>query len=331
MKIWVIIASFAIIITGCLGQTNKNSDIRRYRGELSQPTEASIIIDSLVIDQFDETNIDILRRYIAGNSRWEMRQEQGKIYAIKKEKVDGEYKTSLNGYYSDFGNTLGIYQTRVIISFGQYYGHGNDENHITFSTYKDKNVQLTIEGEHSGTPGNSSYLIIKGEGINIEIYEQAKEIKRAFTSQTLEELNYELTDVLKYKEEIKQTGIIPLSKYYPVTYDSTFFNILDGMQPGIYVVQAGLTVDKEGEAYVKAFDTKDNSRLSADRMTPRTTRQIGWSENRKTVFPYETELTVYEGDWDNQYEARFEIWFRDKDGQERKLAEKTRQIFGWQR
>jgi RecB family exonuclease len=42
-------------------------------------------------------------------------------------------------------------------------------------------------------------------------------------------------------------------------------------------------------------------------------------------------LTVYEGDWDHQYKARFEIWFKDNNGQENKLAEQIRLINGWER
>ncbi|WP_445722691.1 hypothetical protein [Flavobacterium sp.] len=326
MKIRIIIVSFALILTSCLGQTNKG-----YRGELSQPSDAIININNSVFNNLNETDIEIIKRYIAGNSRWEIRKEGDKTYAIRKEKKDGVYTTTLNGYYSNFESASKIYQTRVIISFGKYYGHGNDESHITFSSTKDSEIKLKIEGEHSGTPGNSSYLIIKGEDINVEIYEQAKEINRAFTIQTIEELNTEFSEVLKHREEINKNGVMPMIDYYPNTYESEFFNINDGMQPGIYVVQAGLIIEKEGVVFVKAFETKNNSQLSEDRMTSRTEREIGWSENGQNVFPYETELTVYEGDWDNEYSARFEIWFRDQHGNESKIAEKTRQIYGWQR
>ncbi|MGJ8594238.1 MAG: hypothetical protein ACSHXF_16935 [Aquaticitalea sp.] len=326
MRIRIIIVSFVLILTSCLGQTNKG-----YRGEFSQPSDAIININNLVFDNLNETDIEIIKRYIAGNSRWEIRKEGDKTYAIRKEKKEGVYTTTLNGYYSNFESASGIYQTRIIISFGKYYGHGNDESHITFSSTKDSEIKLKIEGEHSGTPGNSSYLIIKGEDINVEIYEQAIEINRAFTIQTIEELNTEFSEVLKHREEINKNGVMLMNDYYPNTYESEFFNINDGMQPGIYVVQAGLIIEKEGVVFVKAFETKNNSQLSEDRMTSRTEREIGWSENGQKVFPYETELTVYEGDWDNEYSARFEIWFRDKQGNESKIAEKTRQIYGWQR
>ena len=329
MKHWTYLLIFTII--ACTNPQQKTETDKGYRGKLSQPSDATIIVDNSIFDEFNESNIEILKRYLASNNRWEIRQQSGKIYGIRKEKKNDVYKTTLNGYYSNFESDSEIYQTRVIISFGKYYGHGNDENHVTFNTSKDKEIKLKIKGEHSGTPGYSSYLIIKGNGINIEIYEQAKEIKRTFTNQTIKELNAEFSEILKYQDEIKKNGIIPNSDYSAITYEKEFFNIIDGRQPGIYIVQAGLIVDKEGVVYVKAFEIKNNSRLSAKRMTPKTKRQIGWSESGQTVFPYETELKVYEGDWDNQYLARFEIWFRDNDGNERKIAEKTQQIYGWQR
>lgn len=303
---------------------------QRNRGQLTQPKDATVSILNLCIDQFDTARTKTLQRYLSGNPRWEVLQNNGKIYAIRKEMQGGKYQTSLNGFYS-FEDSLGIHQTRVIISFEQYYGFGRDERGITFTDSKNKDLTLTVEGEHSGSPGYSSYLIIEGNYVNIEIFDQTKDVKRKFTQKTIHELNDELSNVLKYEKEINANGVMPITEYYPIEIDTTFYNILDGMQPGIYIVQAGLKLDKEGIVYTKAFDNKTNERLSEDRMTPRTTRKIGWSKNGQTIFQYESGLTVYEGDWDHEYEARFEIWFKEKNGNEKKLVEKTRMINGWRR
>lgn len=313
------------------GQTNRNGPTESYNGKLSQPKDATILLQNLCFDQFTTDKAMLLKRYFSGNPRWEVLQERDKIYAIRKEKQEGKYLTSLNGFYSNFEDTVGAFQTRVIVSFGKYYGFGNDESGITFTDSQDKTVGVTIEGEHSGTPGNSSYLIIKSKNINIEIFEEAKNIKRNFTQETITALNKELSDVLKYEKELTDNGIIPVLDYYPLKLDSSYFHILDGMQPGIYVIQATVKTDRQGIVYTKVFDIKTNQQLSADRITPRTTREIGWSKNGQTLFQYESELTVYEGDWDHQYKARFEIWFKDNNGQEKKLAEQIRLINGWER
>jgi hypothetical protein len=319
----IILALITFSLISCL--------FKRNGGELVLSKNADIVLLNLCIDKFTSDKIIALKRYLGGNPRWEVLNEHGKLYAIRKEKQDGKYLTSLNGYYLNFEDSLGDYESRVIISFGQYYGFGNDESGITFTDSKDKQLSMIIEGKHDGSPGNTSYLIIKSANMNIEIYEQAKNERRNFTQRTIGELNDELSDVLKYEKEINENGIIPISTYYPFKVDSLYFDILDGMQPGIYVVQAGISVDKNGIVYTKAFNSNTNERLSADRITPRTTRRVGWSKSGRIIFHYESELTVYEGDLDHQYNARFEIWFKDEKGKEKKLLEKSKQISGWER
>ena len=325
MRIVIIILIVVTFFSCGSGQTN------RHEGQLAQPKAAEVMLQGLCFEKFTADRAMILKRYFSGNPRWEVLQERDNDYAIKKEKQDGRYLSSLNGFYSTFEDTVGTFQTRVIVSFGKYYGFGNDESGITFTDSQDKKIGVTIEGEHSGEPGNSSYLIIKSKNINVEIFEQAKRVERNFTQQTITEINKELFDVLKYQKEITETGVLPVLDYYPYKLDSANFNILDGMQPGIYFVQANVKPDRQGIIYSKVFDTRTNQQLSANRITPRTTRQIGWSKNGQTLFHYESELTVYEGDWDHPYKARFEIWFRDNTGQEKKLAEQIRLINGWER
>jgi hypothetical protein len=304
---------------------------QRYGGQLTRPPEAAISIQGSNVDKFDAEKSITLKRYLSGNSRWEVLQENGKTYAIRKELRDGKYQTSLNGFYSNFNDSVDVLQTRVIVSFGQYFGFGRDESGITFTDTKNKNVILTVEGEHMGSPGSSSYLIIQGKNINIEIFEQSRKVSRNFTKETIAEINNELSEVLRYADEINTNGAMPVLTYYPSKIDSSYFNILDGMQPGIYIVQASLKLDKAGIVYIKAFDAKTNERLSEDRITPRTTREIGWSKDGQNMFYYESELTVYEGDWSHQYEAKFEIWFKDSSGVDKKLKETKRIINGWER
>ena len=302
-----------------------------YKGEMTKPKEANVLIQDLCVDEFNDKEAAILKRYLSGNSKWEVRQEDGKIYAIRKEMVEGEHRTTLNGFYSDFRDVSDIYQTRVIISFGKYYGFGNDESIITFTDKKNGEVGITIEGEHNGSPGNSSYLIINGKNINIEIYEQAKDIKRKFTENTIQELNKELSDVLKYKEEINEEGVMPVDTYYTAWTNETYFDILDGGQPGIYIIRFGMKINKEGIIYLKVYNNKTKKRLSEEWVSLKSIREVGWSAAGERIFPYESEVTIYEGDWKHQYEARFEIWFKDKNGEEKKLAEKKRMINGWER
>ncbi|MGH1397344.1 MAG: hypothetical protein ACRAVC_25405 [Trichormus sp.] len=113
--------------------------------------------------------------------------------------------------------------------------------------------------------------------------------------------------------------------------DTPILIVNDGIQRGIYLLEAWINPTTEGEVYAKVFDTKTGTRLSPDRISFRSKRVIGWSENGKKFFPYNAEITVYEGDWSHEYQARFELWHKSVTGDERKLVERTRKIYGWER
>lgn len=93
-------------------------------------------------------------------------------------------------------------------------------------------------------------------------------------------------------------------------------------------------VNPGGSGYVdlKVFRVDDGIRLSADRIAEPSNELTGWSEDVDTLFYYNSDVTVYEGDWDHHYDARFELWFHPSDGgPERKLVEVARAICGWER
>ena len=103
------------------------------------------------------------------------------------------------------------------------------------------------------------------------------------------------------------------------------------MQRGIFLVEAWVNPLEAGELYLKAFNTSTGARLSAQRMTPRSIRLAAWSIEPNVFFPYNAEVTVYEGDWDHEYEARFELWHKNSEGKDIKLLETSRIINGWER
>jgi hypothetical protein len=104
------------------------------------------------------------------------------------------------------------------------------------------------------------------------------------------------------------------------------------MQGGIYSVCAYVNPGESGYAYLKVFEATKNTPLSTSRIPERSTEFIGWSDNPTEEFFYNSEITVYEGDWGVYYPARFELWFVPDSGKpERKLVEKVFKIEGWQR
>jgi hypothetical protein len=302
-----------------------------FEGKLSRPQEAHLDLSDQTLAKFDGELNQILFRYLAGNPRWEIREERGVRYAVRLERANGDFVTTLNGFYSAHENGA-VRQTRVLVSFGKEYGFGWERGHITRTKAGESDVPVIIEGEHAGTPGNSSYTIIAGGGIFLEIYDQSPELARTFTQRAFREVSAELKDVISHREEIEKSGILSAPERYPKPLPKkSYFEVKDGMQPGIYLVSATVTPTEPGFAFVKAFNVKTGKRLSEQRMTPRSVRYLGWSEDGKTLFLYGSEVTVYEGDWSSTYEARFELWHRSTNGTEKKLSEKTRMINGWQR
>jgi len=320
-----------IILLFVLGICNICYSQQLDEAQLSQPKEATITIPELCIDKFDEEKATTLWLYFLGNPRWKQVQGIETMYSVRKEIIDGKCLPMLEYSYTKFDDSMSISKVRALISFEGYSKFYDDDSNVTYIDSKSKASILTIKKENSGLLLYSSNLLIKGENINIEIFEQSKNIKREYTEKALVELNEELSYVLQYNKEINNMGIMPINKCYPIPPDSIIFNILDGYQPGMYDIQAGLKIDRTGTIYMKVFDDNTNKQLSSERITPKTTKDFTFSKTNSSIFQYKTSLTVYEGDWKNKYEARFEIWFKDKKGNEKKLIEKKRLINGWQR
>lgn len=302
-----------------------------YGGKLSISQEAHVDFSDQTLMKFDEDLSPLLFRYLAGNPRWEIREERGLRYAVRIERVHGAYQTTLNGFYSTYVGGA-VLQTRVLISFGDAYGFGRERGNITRTPPGEKDVPLIIESERAGTPGYSSYTIVSGGKVFLEIYDQAPNLARSFTQRAFNEVSAELANVIEHRTSIEKSGILPVQKHYPIPLPTKrFLEIKDGLQPGIYLITAAVSPIEPGYAYIKVFNSKTGKRLSKERLTPRSVRYLGWSDEGGTLFHYGSEVTVYEGDWSYTYEARFELWHRSDAGVEKKLSEKTRMINGWQR
>ncbi|NER24234.1 MAG: hypothetical protein F6J96_26720 [Symploca sp. SIO1C2] len=198
-----------LLIAGC-------DNLFVFGSQLSQPSEAAIEIQDDYITTLNPDDVALLQRYFSGNSRWEVRKEENQIYAIRKEKIDGEYQTTINGFYF-IDTEEGWHQTRLIVSFGKVYGWGqHDQEKVTIVTpKKGATVKTIVEEPYSATSGYSSYLILLGSGINIEVYEQSSEPKREFTVSAIDSVNHELKTALKHREAIQQQGKVPVPEFYP--------------------------------------------------------------------------------------------------------------------
>ena len=66
-------------------------------------------------------------------------------------------------------------------------------------------------------------------------------------------------------------------------------------------------------------------------MSHETSGRMGWSLDPLVLCPYEVDLTVSEGGWDDSYRARFDLVFAGEGGIERVLVTGARIISGWER
>jgi hypothetical protein len=316
---WFCLFLIAAILCGC----------GRYGGKLSQPPESHVDLSDLTLTKFDALHRDSLFQYVAGNPRWEVRYERGVRYAVRLERVNGEYASGSNGFFSTHEDG-GTRQTRVMLSFGKPYGFGNDPSNVTRVKPGSKDVPLIVEAEHPGTPGNSSYVVIDGGLVFLEIYDQAPELTRKFTQAAVGEVCAELQKVLRFREQIDQTGILPVPDRYPKPLPTgKHIEVKNELRPGCYAVEAAANPTEIGYICVKAFEVKTGKNLSEDAMTAGSARFVGWSGEGKSFFPYQSVVFVYEGAGQPDYEARFELWHLADSGRQTKLAETTRMVSGW--
>ena len=104
------------------------------------------------------------------------------------------------------------------------------------------------------------------------------------------------------------------------------------MQGGIYVASLWCNPGEKGTVYLKAFEITQGTQLSSVRLKDSSNCIPGWSDIPNEQFFSSMRFTIYEGEWEQFYGARFEVWFKPDDGsEERKLLEKNYKIQGWQR
>lgn len=188
---------FVIITFFCWYDT-----VAGFGGKLCRSIEAHVAFSDQTLTKFDDELSPLLFRYLAGNPRWEIREKRGLRYAVRLEQVNGGYQPTLNGSYSTNNNST-VRQTRVLISFGRAYGFGRERGNITRTAPGQKDVSLIIEGEHAGTPGNSSCTIVSGGKVFLEIYDQAPELTRTFTQRAFNEVSAELASVNEHRRSIE--------------------------------------------------------------------------------------------------------------------------------
>lgn len=113
--------------------------------------------------------------------------------------------------------------------------------------------------------------------------------------------------------------------------NKTYLQIWNDSQGGMYKYDFYYGSLGPGEVFLRCYEVTSNIPLSEDRLI---------EESRVSVSPQKQfgkvvnkqSFTIYEGDWDDYYAARIEVWLKDAEtNQESKLMEKVYRVEGWMR
>ena len=120
-----------------------------------------------------------------------------------------------------------------------------------------------------------------------------------------------------------------------VTIDSleteTYLHVWTEYHGGMYMYDFYYSALPEGDIYLRCFEATKNiplsegSILDESRVSRSATTSFTQLVNKK-------RFTIYEGDWEDYYAARIEVWHKDASTQkETKLLEKVYRVDGWMR
>ncbi len=111
----------------------------------------------------------------------------------------------------------------------------------------------------------------------------------------------------------------------------SFLQVWNSFQGGIYKYDFYYYALPAGEIFLRCYEVSNNIPLSEDRLKDRSTKIIDSTYSFSKLVD-KKEFTIYEGDWEDYYAARIEVWHYDKaTGKEKKLVEKIYRVEGWMR
>ena len=114
-------------------------------------------------------------------------------------------------------------------------------------------------------------------------------------------------------------------------HSEIIFDLINGSQPGLYEYNFTTKKIDSGYIYLRAFEITKNTRLSEEELNNDSKIFVYNPTDSLKTFSTKNDFTIYEGDWNKPYGAKFEVWYQPLKGTEKKLLEKNYKIFGWQR
>ena len=111
----------------------------------------------------------------------------------------------------------------------------------------------------------------------------------------------------------------------------TYLQIWNDSQGGLYKYDFYYGSLGPGEVFLRCFEATSNTPLSEDRLIEQSRVKISPQKQFGKVVNKQS-FTIYEGDWEDYYAARIEVWFKSSEtNKENKLMEKVYRVEGWMR
>lgn len=284
--------------------------------------DASLNVSVPSLEKLRKDHPELLDRYLACHPGWRVYEKRGSRFATRRWMVGDRWQMSLHGYYSSFGEDDGSgFQTRTTIGFsGKPWGNAGQKIHPATSK------AVTLE---RGNEMWQSLVSLSAGDLVIEQFEQSGAKERRISRAAFSELEREFAPLAAQPTWEAARSLLPAGA---VIRGKSSLALSDSFQGGIYNAQVRCNPMARGRIYLKAFEITRNFPLSVDRLKTETTEWVGWSDDPEEQFLSETHFTIYEGDWEQYYGARFEVWFKPEGGGvERKLLERDFKIEGWMR
>ncbi len=288
------------------------------KGPGSSDTSLTPAIPALA--RLHDEHPELLKRYLAAHPAWWFHVYRGNAFATRRWHINGHWTARLHGYFSNFADRGGPrFQTRTCLGMsGRPWHRGTHE----LTTGQKADVPLA-----TGNRLHESHVFWREGGITVEVFEQSESMERRMTKASIGELQAEFASLLEQPTWEHAKTLFPVGA---ITEGNPSFELRNGMQGGIYSADIRCNPGEPGRLYLKAFEITGETPLSVARLKGRTSEYLGWSEDPKELFASHVRFTIYEGNWEQYYGARFEVWFTPESGTaDRKLMESNWKIQGW--
>ncbi len=278
----------------------------------------AISIPSLEKLLSDPAKKKYLMRYLEANPEWHLfLNRQNKLTAWRRFRhpADGEIEAS--SYYHHILPT----------SNGKLTGEKWNDWQVGFSIRFEPEKFSKSSRSRNCDQNITCKTVVPCGTAEVILSEQSLIPGRRMTAMALKLLEQEFAALLANPEKWKD--LLPADA---VRSGKSDLILTDSFQGGIYQGDIICNPGEPGNIYLKAYEITKGTPLSAVRLENNTLCRMGYSDNPAELFTANVNFTIYEGEWNEFYGARFEVWFQPDSGQpERKLVEKNYKIEGWTR